>query len=556
MSTIHPISKLINDQTLYKKGAHILYMYNDFDKYIENAVQFSYEGKTEDTVVFFIYQPEIIEQIKEEISIRELPSSNLIFLNTLDFYLRDDKLDITGVQSRLNVLFEPYFHQGFSIRIWGKVPIENVHSALRDLKLHECTCDQFIRENKIMSICPYSGYTTPAFIQNELLKSHTHFLTDDEYCLSPFYHEKNHRYPSTNELERLQRIESQNEELLNKNAHLMNENNVIKGKKQIIEQSEKKLRTIIDKLPLPVIIRQKSEILFSNQEAKNQFEIDLESFFHYFDTELDQSPEELLLEQPDDNKHVFLVKSINTSFEGKEAILHSFVDLTKEKENEDLMVRSEKLNIAGELAVSIAHEVRNPLTAIKGFIDILKTSGQKKEKYFSIIENELSRIEQISSELLLLAKPHSENRKNHNIVQLMNDVKLLLTSQANMKSIEFNLEVPSDEIIVNCEETKIKQVFINLVKNAIEASSDGGNITLAIRKREARVQVQVIDEGTGISQEVLAKIGEPFYTTKEKGTGIGLMICYQIIENHEGTIDVESEVGVGTTFTITLQTVH
>ena len=120
----------------------------------------------------------------------------------------------------------------------------------------------------------------------------------------------------------------------------------------------------------------------------------------------------------------YIVKSIELSFEGESAILHSFIDISQEKENEKLIVRSEKMNIAGQPAASIAHEIRNPLTAVKGFFQLMKQRNEN-EMYYTIIDDELSRIEQITSELLTLAKPHSENRRIHNIVQLIEEVKII-----------------------------------------------------------------------------------------------------------------------------------
>ena len=183
---------------------------------------------------------------------------------------------------------------------------------------------------------------------------------------------------------------------------------------------------------------------------------------------------------------------------------------------------------------------------------MLRTLNEDKEMYYNIIEIELSRIEQISSELLTLAKPNSDNRSSRNIVQIIDEVKMLFTSTSNMKSIEINLQTSEEELFIYCEVTKFKQVFINLIKNAIDAMNNGGSITIKVMKVEENVQVQIIDQGCGIPKILLDKIGEPFYTTKEKGTGIGLMVCYQIIDSHKGTIHVKSQVDIGTTFTITL----
>ncbi|RVT57020.1 ATP-binding protein (plasmid) [Niallia taxi] len=158
----------------------------------------------------------------------------------------------------------------------------------------------------------------------------------------------------------------------------------------------------------------------------------------------------------------------------------------------------------------------------------------------------------MTSELLTLAKPHTERREIHNIVHLIEGVIILLTSQANFYNIQIINQVKSKELYINCDETKIKQVFINLIKNAIDSMESGGKIILKIYEIDDNIQVKVIDQGNGIPKELMNKIGEPFYTTKEKGTGIGLMVCFQIIESHEGTIKVESNYGSGTTFTVTI----
>lgn len=153
---------------------------------------------------------------------------------------------------------------------------------------------------------------------------------------------------------------------------------------------------------------------------------------------------------------------------------------------------------------------------------------------------------------MTLAKPHADNRRNNNIVKLVAEVKLLLISQTNMSNIEIIVHTDNEELMIHCDNNKIKQVFINLMKNAIDAMESGGKIHINIKDGIEEVTIQFIDEGVGISPNLLKKIGEPFYTTKEKGTGIGLMVCFQIIESHKGTVQVQSEVNVGTTFTITL----
>lgn len=231
-------------------------------------------------------------------------------------------------------------------------------------------------------------------------------------------------------------------------------------------------------------------------------------------------------------------------------VVVTFRDITEQKKADELMLKSEKLNLAGQLAAGISHEIRNPLTAIKGFFQLIKSSTQKDE-YFTIIDNELERIEEISSELLMLAKPQTKRHEKYNLYDIINEVKLLLETQAIMKSILVRTEFESSYLEVVCDKTKIKQVFINLVKNAIEAM-EKGNITIKVSSCPNHISITVEDNGPGISKERLNRIGEPFYSTKEKGTGLGLLTSYKIIENHNGTISVDSVVGKGTTFLITL----
>ncbi|MBP3952957.1 ATP-binding protein [Bacillus suaedae] len=222
----------------------------------------------------------------------------------------------------------------------------------------------------------------------------------------------------------------------------------------------------------------------------------------------------------------------------------------REKETENLLIRSEKLSMAGQLAAGIAHEIRNPLTSIKGFFQLIK-KNEHSDLFYKIIEEELSKIEQISSELLILAKPHSEVRQSHSIYQLIEDVTFLLESQAIIKNIIIKTNYENTNMKIQCEDTKIKQVLINLIKNAIEVM-DSGTININVKEKNHCALISITDEGNGMSESSLKKLGEPFYTTKPKGTGLGLLVCYKIIENHGGTICVDSTLGQGTTFTVKL----
>ncbi|ASS90787.1 PAS domain-containing sensor histidine kinase [Aeribacillus pallidus] len=230
-----------------------------------------------------------------------------------------------------------------------------------------------------------------------------------------------------------------------------------------------------------------------------------------------------------------------------------FRDITERKEIEERLRKSDTLNVVGELAAGIAHEIRNPMTALKGFIQLLQGSIKEDySMYFNVITSELKRIESIIDEFLILAKPQAVRFEQKNIVKIMKDTIELLNAQAILVNVQIHLdygEVPD----LFCEPNQLKQVFINILKNAIEVMPNGGNIYVSITKEDDhRVQISIQDEGPGIPKNKLKRLGEPFYTTKERGTGLGLMVSYKIIKEHNGKIDVKSKVGYGTTFYISL----
>ncbi len=243
---------------------------------------------------------------------------------------------------------------------------------------------------------------------------------------------------------------------------------------------------------------------------------------------------------------------IPTTYYGEMAVQVILRDISYRKQTEELMLRSEKLSIAGQLAAGIAHEIRNPLTAIKGFLQIMQPDITNYSQYFHIIFSELNRIEMILSELLMLAKPQETNFRKTNLVTLLNDVAILLETQGNMNNVSIKQEHSLPNLVINCDKNQLKQVFINLFKNAIDAMPKGGKVTVKTEQLNKTVKITVMDEGEGIPPEFLKRIGEPFLTTKENGNGLGLMITYKIIENHSGHMYIDSEVGKGSIFTIIL----
>jgi two-component system sporulation sensor kinase A len=244
--------------------------------------------------------------------------------------------------------------------------------------------------------------------------------------------------------------------------------------------------------------------------------------------------------------------SIPTTYFGEQAVQVILRDISDRKKTEELMLRSEKLSIAGQLAAGIAHEIRNPLTAIKGFLQIMQPDLKNHSQYFQIVFSELNRIEMILSELLMLAKPQETKFRRANLVSLLQDVAMLLETQANLNGVFIEQNHEDSNLLINCDQNQLKQVFINLFKNAIDAMPSGGKVKVHTRRDNNTVRIIVKDEGEGIPSELLERLGEPFLTTKEKGNGLGLMITYKIIEDHKGTICVDSKMGEGSTFTVNI----
>jgi two-component system, sporulation sensor kinase E len=234
--------------------------------------------------------------------------------------------------------------------------------------------------------------------------------------------------------------------------------------------------------------------------------------------------------------------------------LTTFRDVTEKLEMEANLHKSDTLSVIGQLAAGVAHEIRNPMTALKGFIQLLEDSSEGKHPmYFNVISTELNRIDAIINEFLILAKPQAIKFVEHSLTQIMEETVNLLSAQAVLYNIQFLLHYDDDLPTLVCEPNQLKKVFINMIKNGIEVMPTGGHITITMSKTtDNQIHISIKDEGNGIPEEKLKKLGQPFYTTKERGTGLGLMVSYRIIEEHEGTIKVESEVGKGTIFHVYL----
>jgi len=173
--------------------------------------------------------------------------------------------------------------------------------------------------------------------------------------------------------------------------------------------------------------------------------------------------------------------------------------------------------------------------------------------YLDLMNSELSQIEQITNKFLMLAKPQVTKYQEEDLTFILKSVITMLNTQPNMSNTFIRMEIEIDRPMIKGDSNQLKQVFINMLKNANESMTEGGEILVKVQPSENnKVIIQFIDQGIGIPQELLPKLGEPFYSLKEKGTGLGLMISFKIIKEHQGDINIFSSVGEGTTVKVYL----
>ena len=231
------------------------------------------------------------------------------------------------------------------------------------------------------------------------------------------------------------------------------------------------------------------------------------------------------------------------------------------KENEEQLIHAEKLASLGQMAASIAHEMNNPLAGVLVYTKLLskKIAGDTFQKaealnHLSKMESELSRSSKIIRNLLDFARQTEPTLRLVDINQVLEQVSSMLGHQAQLQNIELIEQFGSSLPKVMADFDKLQQVFTNLSLNAIQAMPDGGKLTLHTSVTDSEIKIDIKDTGCGISKENLDKLFTPFFTTKEKGKGVGLglAVVHGIIEKHKGSVKVQSEVGKGTTFSIYL----
>ncbi|WDL96023.1 ATP-binding protein [Alicyclobacillus sp. ALC3] len=216
--------------------------------------------------------------------------------------------------------------------------------------------------------------------------------------------------------------------------------------------------------------------------------------------------------------------------------------------------RTEKLHVVGELAASIAHEIRNPLTVTRGFLQLAIQSHRvppDEKDYLATAVDELDRAHGIINDYLSLARPSTDESTSIDLDELVRHVVDTLSPYAHLHNVKVSLHV-SSRVCVPGDSKKLTQLFVNVIKNAVEAMPAGGLVTIRTQCSKSRGTVSIRDTGIGMSNEELKRLGNPFYSTKANGTGLGLMASYQICRSLGGKIEVSSSPGKGTEFTVYL----
>ncbi|CEG25760.1 ATP-binding protein [Bacillus sp. B-jedd] len=236
------------------------------------------------------------------------------------------------------------------------------------------------------------------------------------------------------------------------------------------------------------------------------------------------------------------------------SVIFIFENLSRQIELETKVQQAEKYNVIGQLAASVAHEVRNPMTSVRGFLQLMKNDNnltEAQKRYMEISLEELNHSQAILSEYLSLAKPAAEELSIIDLKAELEKIIELMESYTNLQTVRIYSDVAKN-LPVKAESSEVKQVFVNLLKNSIEAVGSKGEIHVRAFREKNSILVEIEDNGKGMSKEQLKLLGTPFYSTKEKGTGVGLSVTYKIIHSIKGTIQVESKPGKGTKFTVRL----
>ncbi len=228
-------------------------------------------------------------------------------------------------------------------------------------------------------------------------------------------------------------------------------------------------------------------------------------------------------------------------------------DITELRHYQQEVARLDRLHLIGEMSAGIGHEIRNPMTTVRGFLQLLggKDRYARDKAYIDLMLEELDRVNAIITEFLSLAKDKPVEKKIRSLNHKIRTIFPLLRADAMKQGKNIEMEL-ADLPYITIDENEIKQLILNLVRNGLEAMPPGGQLTIKTFQSNGEAVLAVQDQGTGIAPEVLEKIGTPFFTTKDQGTGLGLAVCYSIVQRHNARINIKTG-AAGTTFYVSFK---
>jgi signal transduction histidine kinase len=231
-----------------------------------------------------------------------------------------------------------------------------------------------------------------------------------------------------------------------------------------------------------------------------------------------------------------------------------FRDITQQRQIEWRVRDADRISILASLAAGIAHEIRNPLTTAKGFLQLFseRQIGNPDRRYIDLTIRELDRIQQLVTDFMSLARPESPRYQYIELNNVIGEVISFMHPEATLHGVTMTQVTESSPLYVHGDPNQLKQVLMNVLQNALQACDAKGEITIHTGRKSASAVILVRDTGVGLSKEQLTRVFQPFYTTKDAGTGLGLAICRQIMQEHGGSIHISSDAGVGTTVTLQL----